>query len=613
MLFPDFIRNRFSLVRFSFLFFTVSLSLQAQQIDRASTDNSGSGVTKSQNVNIYGSVGQPIVGNSKASIIFTNAGFLYSKAPTQPPVPAKIFTSTNSIDFGTLTIGNYSTRSFSVRNIGESILDIASLKISGPQASDFSIISYSGQQTISPNDSIIIQLKFLPLNAGVRSSVLTLTSNDPNNPTTNIALGGNAVSTAPKLQVSQTALDFGSVLLGSKSTRTLVVQNIGNAILNITGQTISGLNASEFIFIRMSSSSIGIGNSDTIEIRFDPLSVGSKTADLLIASNDPNMPTQTIQLSGTATTVAQPKLSLSVNQIDFGSVFIGQSVIRKVIVSNIGLSYLTINSQSIRGLDSLQFNITRQSSVNIGVGQSDSIVLKFIPTSLGLKTASLVIQSNDPSTPTATIILNGSAISGIGPRISVNKTVLDFGKVSIGNVREDSVQIKNIGTSDLNIIQQSITGPDAIQFSIVQSAMTPITSGNSSQVIVRFTPNGTGVKYAFLRILSNDQGSPQTDITFLGTPTHVEVTRGISSPFYLEQNYPNPFHERTVISYRLSAMNHVRLELFDILGRKITTLVDEAQEAGMHKVEVKVKSGGIYFYKLITPEFVEMRKMIVIR
>lgn len=87
----------------------------------------------------------------------------------------------------------------------------------------------------------------------------------------------------------------------------------------------------------------------------------------------------------------------------------------------------------------------------------------------------------------------------------------------------------------------------------------------------------------------------------------------------LEQNYPNPFNPNTVISYRLPASGNVTLKVFDILGNEVATLVDEYKPAGNYEVEFKPSSikhhtsSGIYFYQLKAGDFVQTKKMILLR
>ena len=90
----------------------------------------------------------------------------------------------------------------------------------------------------------------------------------------------------------------------------------------------------------------------------------------------------------------------------------------------------------------------------------------------------------------------------------------------------------------------------------------------------------------------------------------------------LYQNFPNPFNPSTTIQYRIIEKSLVTLNIYDVLGNEIATLVDEYKPAGSYKVEFNSHSGlsgirelssGIYFYKLQTGSFVETKKMILLK
>ena len=85
---------------------------------------------------------------------------------------------------------------------------------------------------------------------------------------------------------------------------------------------------------------------------------------------------------------------------------------------------------------------------------------------------------------------------------------------------------------------------------------------------------------------------------------------------YLKQNYPNPFNPNTVISYQLSAASRVELTVYNVLGQKIATLVDEKQQAGIHSVRFNPAelADGVYLYRLSTDNgYSATRKMLLIR
>lgn len=97
----------------------------------------------------------------------------------------------------------------------------------------------------------------------------------------------------------------------------------------------------------------------------------------------------------------------------------------------------------------------------------------------------------------------------------------------------------------------------------------------------------------------------------------VEVTENSRQVFRykLSQNYPNPFNPSTMIEYELASAGEVRLEVFDMLGRKVTTLVSECQSAGTHRVNFNAAnlSSGVYFYTIQSGRFSQTKKMLMVK
>jgi len=83
----------------------------------------------------------------------------------------------------------------------------------------------------------------------------------------------------------------------------------------------------------------------------------------------------------------------------------------------------------------------------------------------------------------------------------------------------------------------------------------------------------------------------------------------------LDQNYPNPFNPTTRIDYSVSSATQVVLKVYDVLGREVMTLVDERQTSGSHSVNLDAKglSSGVYLYRLQVGDFIQTRKMVLMR
>ncbi len=106
----------------------------------------------------------------------------------------------------------------------------------------------------------------------------------------------------------------------------------------------------------------------------------------------------------------------------------------------------------------------------------------------------------------------------------------------------------------------------------------------------------------------------------LGVETAIEESDTSPHRFALEQNYPNPFNAETVIEFSIGIEGDSELVLFDLLGRRVRTLVDASLAAGPHRVQWDAKDDegrdvatGIYFYRLTTPGRSVARKLLLIR
>ena len=85
--------------------------------------------------------------------------------------------------------------------------------------------------------------------------------------------------------------------------------------------------------------------------------------------------------------------------------------------------------------------------------------------------------------------------------------------------------------------------------------------------------------------------------------------------FALYQNYPNPFNPSTTIEYSLAKAAKVDLSIYNVLGQKIATLVNSRQSAGIQQVvfDASKLSTGVYFYRIQADDFVQVKKMLLMK
>ena len=105
-------------------------------------------------------------------------------------------------------------------------------------------------------------------------------------------------------------------------------------------------------------------------------------------------------------------------------------------------------------------------------------------------------------------------------------------------------------------------------------------------------------------------------IKYTQTPSSLEeISINLAEVFKLFDNYPNPFNSSTAIKYNIPRLSYVTLKVFDVLGKEIAKLVDEEKPSGTYEVTWYAGQlpSGVYFYQLKAGEFVQTRKMLLIK
>lgn len=109
-------------------------------------------------------------------------------------------------------------------------------------------------------------------------------------------------------------------------------------------------------------------------------------------------------------------------------------------------------------------------------------------------------------------------------------------------------------------------------------------------------------------------------VTYKTSDNEEKVIELLPSTFLLEQNYPNPFNPSTIISYQIPEMSNVQIKIYDSLGKEVRTLVNETKSAGKYNILWDGRdnygnrvASGVYFYKIIAGNFVQTKKMMLVK
>lgn len=123
--------------------------------------------------------------------------------------------------------------------------------------------------------------------------------------------------------------------------------------------------------------------------------------------------------------------------------------------------------------------------------------------------------------------------------------------------------------------------------------------------------------YKFVAEISSDDNVFWYDTIYYKSPVYFVENKKLPVGYTLEPNYPDPFNPTTTIIYSIPKPSHVKIEVYDILGRIVKSLVNEQQEAGYHKTEFSSLNlslgSGIYFYRLSSGRYSETKKMVLMK
>jgi len=193
----------------------------------------------------------------------------------------------------------------------------------------------------------------------------------------------------------------------------------------------------------------------------------------------------------------------------------------------------TPNKVTLSGPDAAMFSIGTQPVSPVGPFGNTPFTVRFTPTSVGTKTAALIILNDDADEGTFIIALTGTVLP---QEINVSQAAVniasgagkDFGNVSVGSNASITFDIANTGGANLtlsNLPKVVVSGPGAAMFTVTNQPSTTVLPGGSTSFIVRFAPTSGGAKAALLTIPNNDsdEGTYQIGVTGTAPPPEIAI------------------------------------------------------------------------------------------
>ena len=324
--------------------------------------------------------------------VASDAGTVAVPLSATAVLPGDLILSAASLSFGNVQVGKTQSLPETVTNSGGSSITLSQ----AAAGAGFTINGLTLPMSLAPGSSASFNVVFAPQSA-VSSNVNLALINDGPTPTLTIPLSGAGISDG---SITVSPVSFGSVQVGTTSTRTATLTNPGGSSVTISQANLTG---GAFGMTGLSTPlTLNAGQSFTFSVTFTPAAAGSASGSIGLVSNgtgtDPS-----ISLTGTGAAAGQ--FLVSPGSFAFGSVAVGASKSMRVTLSATGAS-VTVTAASV---NSAEFDLTGPSlPLTIQPGTTASFNLTFSPQSSGAATAHVSFTTNATSSPVS------EAITGTG-------------------------------------------------------------------------------------------------------------------------------------------------------------------------------------------------------
>ncbi|PWA05442.1 choice-of-anchor D domain-containing protein [Flavobacterium psychrotolerans] len=443
---------------------------------------------------------------------------------------------TDWTDFGSTDVNTGSIiKTFTIQNTGTSSLTLGAITFSGANASDFSL---STPPTVF-GAGTIFSVTFIPSAPGIRTATISIVNDDSNENPYNFSLQGMGTNQEIDIQGNATSIvdgdstpsttdwtDFSNLT----TTRTFTILNTGTSPLNVGAITFFGTNASDFSVTNAPSSIVIAGTSTTFTVTFNPSGTGIRTASISIANNDSsespydftiqgNGANQEIDIQGNATSIVDGDSSpTTTDWTDFSTV----ATTRTFTILNTGSMPLTLGTIDFTGANASDFTVITAPSTTIPGFGSTTLSVRFLPSAIGTRTATIQIMNNDSNENAYSFSIQGTGIvqeidvlGNAIPIVSGDMTPsttdwTDFSSVAVTRI----FTIQNNGTVDLTIGAITIGGANPSDFSVTTLPDSTVAGTTSTSFVVTFTPSAAGTRTATISISNNDATGGENPYTF---------------------------------------------------------------------------------------------------
>jgi len=331
-------------------------------------------------------------------------------------------TTTDNTDFGSADIAFGSvTKTFTIQNTGSQSLTLNTITFSGSTA--FTVTSLPST-SVAANGSTTFNVTFDPSALGTNTAIISIPNNDSDENPYTFTITGLGTTIAPEINIQGNSItinsgstatsttnntDFGSQDISAGAiTKTFTIQNTGTIALTLGAISFTG--STDFTITAAPASPVNASGSTTFTVSFDPTTTGTKTATISIINNDSDENPYTFRITGLGSSAPEANMqgngvniidgsttTTTTNNTDFGQQNITAGITTKTfIIQNLGSVALTLGTVTIGGTNAADFTIgTPAIAASVAPGAFTTLTLKFDPSAIGTRVATLSIVTND--------------------------------------------------------------------------------------------------------------------------------------------------------------------------------------------------------------------------
>lgn len=446
---------------------------------------------------------------------------------------------TTTLDLGQQVVGTTgAAKTVTLTNNGEAGLSFTSIAAGGIDGADIVLGGSCAVGAIVPvQGSCTITAALRPSTLGNKAASLGIASNAPAG-TVSIGLTGGGINApAPEVSLSQVALGFGTVTLGTSSTpRTVVLINTGTGPLSLTGIESS---SSEFVLSHDCPASLAVKASCTLRVVYRP--TAANAAESILITSDALSSPNSIVLTGLGSTTALPTLAWQggISSLSFAATAVGTaSPAQSLVLMNQGPGTVTLGTVGVSGADAASFTVSAGSGCTAGStlaqGAGCSLQVRFVPSASGARTALLQVASNGSAPPEVQLAGTGVGDSGGatgGGSLSTSVATLDYRSIGLatgGRSEPLSVLVRNTSATTVTISAVSTTGPfllaDSTAADACRSVPWTLPPGAGCSVSVVYAPGVAGDSAGVLTVRSSS--GQKSEVALAGQSTAVMTNAG---------------------------------------------------------------------------------------